>query len=224
MKIDIRSKQFGDTTVLGRISLRMEAGEIVALTGPSGIGKSTLARIVAGLDGKFDGRISRKGRVGFVFQEPTLLPWRTLKDNITIATGCDVKTALQALEQVELGQRADVFPNQLSLGQQRRVALARALAVKPEVLILDEAFASLDEATSARMRDLVQRVLAIGDYSTILVTHNLKEAVAMADRVLVLSGNPGEITLDHRLPGLGQRNLRAETDNIRSFLNGLGFP
>lgn len=223
MKIDIRAKCFGDARVLGPISLDVGAGETVALTGPSGIGKTTLVRIIAGLERSFDGRITRTGRVGFVFQEPTLLSWRSLKDNITIATGCEAATALQVLEQVELGHRGDAFPNRLSLGQQRRVALARALAARPEVLILDEAFASLDEATSARMRKLVRRVLGSARYSTILVTHNLEEAVAMADRVLVMGGSPAGIAHDHRLPGLEHRKHRTETDALRRRLNESGL-
>jgi len=160
MKVDIRSKSFGDTPILGRISLEIGNGEILAITGPSGVGKTTLMRILAGLDKNFEGEVFGVGQVGFVFQEPTLLPWRNLVDNLTIVTGCTRETALAMLDRVGLLSRADEYPDRLSLGQQRRVGLARALAVNPQTLILDEAFASLDEATAGRMRKLVRDIVS----------------------------------------------------------------
>lgn len=218
MKVEIHSKSFGPNQVLGHISLTIGKGEVVALTGPSGIGKSTFARILCGLDKRYNGQITDVGRVGFVFQEPTLLPWRSLIDNITLVTGCDAQAARTALDQVELGDRISDYPNQLSLGQQRRVGLARALAAKPQTLVLDEAFASLDEATAARMRSLTRRVLEGTGFSTILVTHNLEEAVELADRVLVLDGNPAEIILDHRVD-VAAKNYQAEAALLRSRLD-----
>lgn len=197
MDIEIDGKSFGTQAVLGRISLVIAPGSTVALTGPSGIGKSTLARIIAGLDPCFSGTISGAGRVGMVFQEPTLLPWRSAIANIRIATGCNEKSAQEALEKVELSDRTSAFPGQLSLGQQRRVALARALAINPDTLILDEAFASLDEATAHRMRALTRKILDESEYCTLLITHNLQDVVALADSVVKLDGNPAEITNDH---------------------------
>ncbi len=220
MQLEIDGKSFGGQPVLGPISLRAQSGEVLALTGPSGIGKSTLARIVAGLDRGFQGRVTGVGRIGMVFQEPTLLPWRSALDNITIATGCALSAARNALESVELGSRADAFPGQLSLGQQRRVALARALAARPDTLILDEAFASLDGATAGRMRALVRRILDGAEFRTLLVTHDLTDAAALADRVLVLNGAPAGIALDHALNvPRTRRDPAAELIRIREVLS-----
>ncbi len=199
MRIEITGKSFGSQMILGHISLTLAPGETVALTGPSGIGKSTLARIIAGLDPAFEGTREGAGRIGMVFQEPTLLPWRTALANIRIATRCDDNTARDALEKVELGDRLGAFPSQLSLGQQRRVALARALAVNPDTLILDEAFSSLDEATAGRMRTFTRGILKHAKFGTLLVTHNLQDAVDLADRVLLLDGSPAKIRSDHKV-------------------------
>jgi NitT/TauT family transport system ATP-binding protein len=218
MKVEIHSKFFGQNQVLGHISLAIGKGEVVALTGPSGIGKSTFVRMLCGLDKRYQGQITDVGRVGFVFQEPTLLPWRSLIDNITLVTGCDAWAAQTALDQVELGDRSSDYPNQLSLGQQRRVGLARALAAKPQTLVLDEAFASLDEATAARMRTLTRHILDGTGFSTVLVTHNLEEAVELADRVLVLDGTPAEITLDYTVTA-NISDYPAEAALLRSRLN-----
>lgn len=220
MKLEITGKSFGSTTVLGAISLTVAPGEVLAVTGPSGIGKSTLARIMAGLDHDFDGTCSGFGRVGMVFQNPTLLPWRTALDNILIATGCDANAARDALDHVELGTRQDAFPGQLSLGQQRRVALARALAANPDTLILDEAFASLDEATAGRMRSLAQSILQGSRYRTILVTHNLVDVVHLADAVLLLGQNPAIVLAEHKISTPRPiRDLKAEMVIVRQKLH-----
>lgn len=222
MDIDIRSKFFGTQQVLGKISLSAAIGEVIAVTGPSGIGKSTFVRMIAGLEKQYDGQITNAGQIGFVFQEPTLLPWRNLLDNISLVTGCDQTAAQAALDRVELGDRALDFPGQLSLGQQRRVALARALAANPQTLILDEAFASLDEETAKRMHKLLKRVLSENSFVTFLVTHNLEEAVEMADRVLVLGGAPATILLDHRIEtGTPKGNLHSQVKTLREKLDKL---
>jgi ABC-type nitrate/sulfonate/bicarbonate transport system ATPase subunit len=154
-----------------------------------------------------------------VFQEPTLLPWRNIFQNVVLAAGCSPEKAQNALDQVELGHRLEAFPGQLSLGQRRRVALARALAADPQILILDEAFSSLDEATALRMRQLTRDVLDRHGFRAIIVTHNIEEAVDLADRILLLDGSPAEILLDHKIEvRRGQRDLAAELARLKEPL------
>lgn len=202
MRIEVRDKSFGDVRVLGHISIEVPKGTRLAITGPSGVGKSTLMRIIAGLDQTFEGTIQGVGRIGMVFQEPTLLPWRTALRNITIPTRCADDAALSLLSEVGLEGRHDAYPGNLSLGQQRRLALARAFAASPDVFLMDEAFASLDEATADRMRDLTRRLLNARMVTAIIVTHDPSEAVALADRVIGINGTPGRIVFDHMVSEL----------------------
>ena len=142
---------------MARVSFTIDEGETVALVGPSGIGKSTILRIVAGIDTAFDGRVDRPDAVAMVFQEPTLLLWRSLRDNLRIVhPALTPAEAEEALGQVGLAGKADFFPGQLSLGQQRRLALARAFAGEPELLIMDEPYASLDQETAQGMLRLTE--------------------------------------------------------------------
>lgn len=189
--IDIRQKRFGHDTVLGPISFEIAAGETVALTGPSGIGKTTLLRLVAGIDPDFDGRITRPDRVAIVFQEPTLLPWRSAFDNlILIHPGLSRADAGAALTDVGLDGKGDLFPGQLSLGQQRRLSLARAFAGQPEFLIMDEPFVSLDADTAETMLTLTETLIAQHEPATLFVTHSKPEAQRLSDRILSLVSGP----------------------------------
>lgn len=185
--IEICSKRFGSTPVLGVIDLQIAPGETVALTGPSGVGKSTLLRILAGIDLAFEGQVTRPEAMAVVFQEPTLLPWRSVLDNLLLIhpmlTEAD---AMTALDRVGLQGKDALFPGQLSLGQQRRLSLARAFAGQPELLVMDEPFVSLDEATAHQMLDLTKRLVAEQGCATLFVTHALSEAKALADRILHL--------------------------------------
>ncbi len=146
LSVEIAQKRFGATPVLGDISFRLAPGERAALIGPSGIGKSTLIALLAGTDRDVDGRVERpNGRVAVVFQTPRLLPWRTLAENIAIIPGAgDLARARSLLAEVGLGEAADLHPERVSVGMQRRAALARALAVEPALLLLDEPLVSLD--------------------------------------------------------------------------------
>jgi ABC-type nitrate/sulfonate/bicarbonate transport system ATPase subunit len=194
MDIDIRAKSFAGKPVLGAIRLTVAPGERLAILGPSGIGKTTFLRIVAGLDTQFEGTVTGADRTSVVFQEPTLLPWRTALDNITLTTGVAEARARSLLADVGLEGKADLYPRQLSLGQQRRLALARAFAPDPQTLLLDEPFASLDAETADRMLDLTATLLDRVGISMIFVTHDPAEASRLKARILTLKGTPARLT------------------------------
>ncbi len=190
----INTKSYGDTTVLKDISFSVEPGETVAILGPSGIGKSTLLRLVAGIDTDFEGTITRPDRNAIVYQEPTLLPWRSTLENITlIHPDLGQEAAQSVLSKVGLSGKLDLFPRQLSLGQQRRLALARAFATPPKMLLLDEPFVSLDATTSDEMISLTKELLDNARPATVLVTHNEDEAAELATRTARLSGQPATL-------------------------------
>ncbi|MDQ7775729.1 ATP-binding cassette domain-containing protein [Paracoccus aminovorans] len=196
MRLDLQGKSFGSRAVLGPLSLTVGRGERLAVLGPSGIGKSTLLRILAGLDSDYRGRLQGGDRLAVVFQEPVLLPWRDAVGNITLPTGCDAAVARDWMAQVGLAGHEDKFPRQLSLGQQRRLALARAFAAGPDILLMDEPFASLDEDTRARMLALTGALLDRSGAGLVLVTHDPAEAQALAARPLHLSGSPARLQND----------------------------
>ena len=193
MRLDLKEKSFGTRQVLGALSLTVARGERLAILGPSGIGKSTLLRILAGLDSDFRGRRQGEDRLAMVFQEPVLLPWRDAVANVTLPSGCDAATARDWLDRVGLSGHATQFPRQMSLGQQRRLALARAFAARPDILLMDEPFASLDEDTRARMLALTAGLLDGSDAGLVLVTHDPAEARALAARPLRLGGAPAQL-------------------------------
>ncbi len=191
--IDIAHKSFGPDEILRDIRFSIDPRESVALLGPSGIGKTTLLRIVAGLDDDFQGRIERPDRLAMVFQEPTLLNWRTVRQNLTLVTGIGDDTAEEALGEVGLSGKGDLYPEQLSLGQRRRLSLARAFAVRPELLIMDEPFASLDPERMRAMIALTKALIEAHEVPTLFVTHSEEEASLLADRVLRLDGRPATL-------------------------------
>ncbi|WP_299907843.1 ATP-binding cassette domain-containing protein [uncultured Paracoccus sp.] len=202
MRLDLTEKHFSDRKVLGALVLQVERGQRVAVLGPSGIGKSTLLRIIAGLDREFSGRLSGEDRLAVVFQEPTLLPWRRALENITIPTGCDPALARQLMGEVGLAGREGQFPRQMSLGQQRRLALARAFAARPDILLMDEPFASLDAETAARMIDLTAALLDRSGAGLILVTHDAGEPARLGASPVTLSGQPARLQQARPSPGV----------------------
>jgi sulfonate transport system ATP-binding protein len=190
------SRRFGDREVLRGIELDLREGEFVALLGRSGSGKSTLLRILAGLDPEAEGRAVVPERRAVVFQDARLLPWLHLLQNVTLGLRDKEAPARgrQALAEVGLEDRAGDWPKNLSGGEAQRVALARALVRQPGLLLLDEPFGALDALTRIKMHELLEHLCARHHPSVLLVTHDVDEAILLADRVLVLTD--GRISLD----------------------------
>ncbi len=201
-RLELPGFSYGDTPVLGPLTLEAARGETLALTGPSGVGKSTLLRILAGIFRPNGGRCDVQGRLAFVFQEPTLLRWRTARQNIEIVAKVSPGRASQALADVGLAAFSDRFPDQLSLGQQRRLSLARAFATDPDLMLLDEPFVSLDPETAEEMISLFADLRSRRDMATVLVTHVAAEAQRLATRIVTLEGSPAR-TIEHVAPGPG---------------------
>ena len=191
-----RAASGGRLQVLGELALSLESGAVAALVGPSGCGKTTLLRIIAGLDHDFEGGVSipAQGMLGMVFQEPRLLPWRTVEQNVRLAAPDASEDEVEMLfAALGLAAHRNHFPGELSLGLARRVALARAFAVKPDLLLLDEPFVSLDNALAARLRDELAELVKRRPVTTLLVTHNVEEAIDLADRLYLLSASPARV-------------------------------
>lgn len=216
--------------MLGELAFSLGNGEVAALVGPSGCGKTTLLRIVAGLDSDFEGSVAlpAHGMLGMVFQEPRLLPWRTVEQNVRLAAPQATDAALGTLFQaLGLTAHRDHFPGELSLGLARRVALARAFAVEPDLLLLDEPFVSLDDALAARLRDELADLVNRRPITTLLVTHNVEEAIGLADRLLLLSLSPARVLAD--VPVTRPRTARtpqelaAMREEIAKRINGVSL-
>lgn len=178
------------------LSFAVGPGRFVCLVGPSGCGKTTILRAILGLDDDFDGRIRlpADGRPAAVFQEPRLLPWRTVEQNVRLALDEGSDEPLDDLfETLGLQEMRGFFPSELSLGLARRAALARAFAVKPSLILLDEPFVSLDDQTAARLRRLLMTVWQSRPTLALMVTHNLREAAELADEIILLSDRPAGI-------------------------------
>ncbi|APG92169.1 ATP-binding cassette domain-containing protein [Sinorhizobium americanum] len=214
VSIELRrvEQSFGQNRVLRGIDLDVPAGQFLAIVGKSGCGKSTLLRLLVGLDRPAAGSLRFADRSGntveanarIVFQEPRLLPWARVVDNVAVGLGqvIDKDTArvkaLMALDDVQLTDKADQWPARLSGGQRQRVALARSLVSRPGLLVFDEPLGALDALTRITMQELVSRVWRELGFTAVLVTHDVSEAVHLADRVIVLDG--GKVALDLEIP------------------------
>jgi NitT/TauT family transport system ATP-binding protein len=214
--------------VLQRIDLSVRKNEIVCILGPSGCGKSTLLNCVAGLE-SYDGSITINGapvhgprpEVAVVFQAPQLLPWRNVRKNTQY--GLELRGSVPrsrwaelseaAIAVVGLSGAADRLPRQLSGGMQQRVNIARALAVKPEVLLMDEPFGALDALTKERMQEELQRIVSEENLTVLFITHDISEAIYLGDRVVVMSANPGQIRLSREIDVPRPRDIRFKRSN-----------
>jgi len=191
-------RRFGERTVLSGIDLDLRDGELVALLGASGSGKTTLLRALSGQDPDADGHVTVPRERAVAFQDHRLLPWKRVWRNVLIGVPKAGKAeALAALEEVGIAGRANAWPGTLSGGESQRVALARAFIRRPRLLLLDEPFGALDALTRLRMHRLLRELCARHHPATLLVTHDVDEAISLADRILVISG--GQVSLDHRI-------------------------
>ena len=212
-------RRFGERTVLDRLDLSIGDGELVVLLGPSGCGKTTLLRLLAGLDRPDGGLVEVPVRRAIVFQGDRLLPWQRVLRNVTLGLhGPDARTrALAALAEVGLAGREQAWPKQLSGGEAQRVALARALVSEPELILLDEPFAALDAITRLRMHDLVRALRAKHEAAMLMVTHDIDEAIALADRIVVM--RDGRIGEQHRVElSAADREASIAREELRSAL------
>jgi NitT/TauT family transport system ATP-binding protein len=214
----------GRLQVVDRVSLAVDKAEFVVLVGPSGSGKSTILRAIAGLNAVESGSITVDGKavdgppehIGFMFQKDTLLPWQTVRENVEVGLALAGVPSTQwkqriadLLSLLRLSEFRDAYPAQLSGGMRHRVSLGRMLAYQPAVMLMDEPFGALDFQTKAVMGRELLRIWEAERRSILFVTHDIEEAVALADRVLVFSPRPARIVAEHRIDLPRPRNLRA---------------
>ena len=193
-----------ETKVLEDISFNVFEGEIVALVGPSGCGKTTLLNLICGLISPDEGEVIRKGKVGYMFQKDQLFEWRTIYKNITIGpeisrVKIDDERIINMLKKYDLYDFKDYYPKELSGGMRQRVALLRTLALDPDILLLDEPFSSLDYQTKIKVQEDMYKIIKEEKKTVILVTHDISEAISMADRIIVLTKRPTTIKSVHNI-------------------------
>ena len=233
VSIDIAEKTYPGragvraVTALRNLQARIDPSEFCVITGPSGCGKTTLLNIVAGLDQDFAGKLGfappdgAAPRIGYVFQSPRLLPWRTVRENVALAKprDADLMELEGLLSDVGVAEMADAYPAQLSGGMARRAALARAFAIAPDLLLMDEPFLSLDAAAADRLRSLLLRLVSTRPATVLFVSHDLAEAVELADRILVLSPAPGRVVAE--MPIALPRDRRRDRDTLAALRDEL---
>ncbi|RLA18795.1 MAG: ABC transporter ATP-binding protein [Gammaproteobacteria bacterium] len=226
LTINITDKSYLNSTdknskqVIKDLQLNLANNEFVCLVGPSGCGKTTLLNILAGLDTAFSGNISlnenhKAPKVGYVFQNPRLLPWRTVQENIELASEEKIETLEALLESMGLATEKDTFPAHLSLGMSRRVAIIRAFAIDPDLLLMDEPFVSLDPPTARQAQQLLLDLWSKRPHKVLFVTHDLREAITLADRLIFLNSNPMSVITE--IPVSIPRKERRQEAKIEQF-------
>ncbi|MGH6852289.1 MAG: ABC transporter ATP-binding protein [Methylocella sp.] len=209
--------------VLHEVAFGLRQGEICAVLGPSGCGKTTLLRIISGLDCDFEGRVVLPSphRIGMVFQEPRLLPWRSVAQNLRLVGSSSENDLAEIAAALGLSKHLDHFPGELSLGLARRVAIARAFAVKPDLLLLDEPFVSLDTALAAQLREELLALVVKRKATTLIVTHDVEEAISLAGRIVVLSAAPGRILADQTIEAPREALTAARAAKLKEEIRSL---
>jgi NitT/TauT family transport system ATP-binding protein len=228
VNIDIQSKVFSNGTQAAKnLQLSLQQAEFVALIGPSGTGKTTLLNLIAGLDTELHGHIQApRHALSMMFQEPRLMPWLTVEDNIRLVLDAPVMQAdslglqrmAQLIEQLGLSEFSQAFPKQLSGGLKRRVALARAFVTQPQLLLMDEPFQSLDEPTAQALRALLLNLWQHTRPTVLFVTHQLSEALQLADRIVFLSQRPAQVILDYPITLPHPRNVASVQTSQNTLL------
>ncbi|MGH6857741.1 MAG: ABC transporter ATP-binding protein [Methylocella sp.] len=228
LKISIARKALrtasGQTrVVLHDVAVTLRQGEICALLGPSGCGKTTLLRIISGLDNDFEGQVVLPSphRIGMVFQEPRLLPWRSVVQNLRLVGASSESDLAEIAAALGLSKHLDHFPGELSLGLARRAAIARAFAVKPDLLLLDEPFVSLDASLAARLREELLALVLKRKATTLIVTHDVEEAISLAGRIIVLSAAPGRILADRTIGAPREALTEARAAKMKEEIRSL---
>ncbi len=211
IQVDIASKTYSQDSarppleVLREFSFEVATGEFCCIVGPSGCGKTTLLNLISGLDGEYEGSVTVAGGAplqgptpGYMFQSSRLMPWLTVRENVELVRAEDGRDAdvMRLLQEIGLADFSDYYPGRLSGGMRRRVALARALINDPPLLLLDEPFLSLDTPVANRLRRLLLEACSQRSSTVLFVTHDLREALYLADRILFVSERPGRIVLD----------------------------
>lgn len=230
LDVSIQKKCFAaakheNKTIIENVKLQVKKDELVAITGPSGCGKTTLLNIISNIDSDYEGEVhlpeTQNGvvPVSYVFQNPLLLPWRTVLENLHLASkssdeqSAEIESLLQTMD---LEDVKDKFPRQISVGMARRVSLARAFSVKAPLLLMDEPFVSLDEPTAERLRGLLLSQLSDRHMGVLFVTHNLREALYLADRLIIFSQNPATIVDEISLQPAERGRDHATIEQLRN--------
>jgi len=213
-------------TAISDLKLSLPSNEFICLVGPSGCGKTTLLNIIANLDTQYQGEIllgqqHTPPKIGYIFQNPRLLPWRTVRENIELVLGHQQSPEIvdSLLESMQLTDIQNAYPEHLSLGMSRRISIIRAFAVNPDILLMDEPFVSLDAPTARQVRSLLIELWQQRPHTILFVTHDLREAIALADRLIFLSAAPMSVIseIPVSIPR-AKRDNEAEIENFRQHL------